>query len=178
MIFHQINQLASTTRSNQHYQQPTGTNPRLREKNWIQEMNQGLRIDGDDDGDDFPLPEDVSPAEQLRQSPRLVLPRFRLETAAIHPESLLLIFSRAKDLIQQKMGTGGLPGGPRGRGRAPTLVDGGWPPSGISSAQYFLLIAKMSFVEFQDFWSCAEQVSNICSFSSLEFQLPAFPLFM
>ena len=29
MIFHQINQLASTTRSNQHYKQHTGTNPRL-----------------------------------------------------------------------------------------------------------------------------------------------------
>ena len=54
MIFHQINQLASTTRSNQHYQKPTGTNPKLGDKNCIQEMNQGLRGDGtieDVDGD-------------------------------------------------------------------------------------------------------------------------------
>ena len=44
----------------------------------------------------------------------------------------------------------------QGVGNAPTLVDGGWPPSGISSAYYFLLNPKMTFVEFQDFWSCAE----------------------
>jgi len=42
---------------------------------------------------------DVSPAEQLRWSPRLVLPRFRLETAALRPESFLLIFSRLKHTI-------------------------------------------------------------------------------
>ena len=42
---------------------------------------------------------DVSPAEQLRRSPRLVLPRFRLETVALHPESCLLIFSRSKHTI-------------------------------------------------------------------------------
>ena len=42
---------------------------------------------------------DVSPTERLRRSPRLVLPRFRLETAALHPESFLLIFFRAKDTI-------------------------------------------------------------------------------
>ena len=60
------------------------------------------------------------------------------------------------------MGSGGPPGGPRGRGRAqgvahaPTLVDGGWPPSGSSFAQYFLYILKIIPVEFQDFWRCAE----------------------
>ena len=41
----------------------------------------------------------VSPTEQLRQSPRLVLPRFRLETAVLRPESFIMIFSRAKDTI-------------------------------------------------------------------------------
>ena len=46
-----------------------------------------------------PSRRDVSPAEQLRQSPRLVPPRFRLETAALRPESFLQIFSRAKDFI-------------------------------------------------------------------------------
>ena len=110
MIFHQINQLASTTRSNQHYQQPTGTNPRLRDKNWIQEMNQGLRGDGageDVDGD-CPLPmrgalvmtmamispsrREVSPAEQLCRSSRLDPPRFHLVAAESHPEKFLLIF--------------------------------------------------------------------------------------
>ena len=35
---------------------------------------------------------DVSPAKQLRRRPRLVPPRFRLETAALRPKSFLLIF--------------------------------------------------------------------------------------
>ena len=39
-----------------------------------------------------PSRRDVSPAEQLRRSPRLVLPKFRLETAALRPESFLMIF--------------------------------------------------------------------------------------
>ena len=42
---------------------------------------------------------EVSPAEQLRQSPRLVPPRFRLVAAEFLPESLLMIFSRVKDFI-------------------------------------------------------------------------------
>ena len=42
---------------------------------------------------------EVSPAEQLCRSPRLVPPRFRLVAAEFHPESLLIIFSRTKDLI-------------------------------------------------------------------------------
>ena len=46
-----------------------------------------------------PSRREVSPAEQLRRSPRLVPPKFRLETAMLHPESLLMIFSTVKDFI-------------------------------------------------------------------------------
>ena len=46
-----------------------------------------------------PSRSEVSPAEQLRRSPRLVSPRFRLVAAEFHPVSLLMIFSRMKDLI-------------------------------------------------------------------------------
>ena len=46
-----------------------------------------------------PSQRDVSLAEQLRWSPRLVSPRFRLEPAALHPESFLMIFSRVKAFI-------------------------------------------------------------------------------
>ena len=46
-----------------------------------------------------PSRRDVSPVEQLRRSPRLVLPRFCLETAVLRPESFLLIFFRVKDTI-------------------------------------------------------------------------------
>ena len=46
-----------------------------------------------------PSQREVSPAEQLCRSPRLVPPRFRLVAAEFLPESLLIIFSRVKDLI-------------------------------------------------------------------------------
>ena len=46
-----------------------------------------------------PIRGDVSLAEQLRRSPRLVPPRFRLVAAEFLPESLLMIFSRVKDFI-------------------------------------------------------------------------------
>ena len=39
-----------------------------------------------------PSRREVSPVEQLRQSPRLVPPRFRLVAAESRPESLLMIF--------------------------------------------------------------------------------------
>ena len=43
-----------------------------------------------------PSRREVSPAEQLRRSPRLVLPKFRLEMAALRPESFLLIIFQVK----------------------------------------------------------------------------------
>jgi hypothetical protein len=46
-----------------------------------------------------PSGREVSPAEQLCRSPRLLLPRFRLETAVLRPESSPLIFSRSKRFI-------------------------------------------------------------------------------
>ena len=46
-----------------------------------------------------PSRREVSPAEQLRQSPRLVLPRFRLVAAEFCPVSLPTIVSRVKSLI-------------------------------------------------------------------------------
>ena len=46
-----------------------------------------------------PSGREVSPAEQPRRSPRLILPKFRLEMATLHPESFLLIFSRSKHTI-------------------------------------------------------------------------------
>ena len=42
---------------------------------------------------------EVSPAEQLRQSPRLIPPRFRLVAAKFRPVSLPTIFSKVKMMI-------------------------------------------------------------------------------
>ena len=46
-----------------------------------------------------PSGRDVSLAEQLRRSPRLVPPRFRFVAAEFRPVSLLMIFSSSKDSI-------------------------------------------------------------------------------
>ena len=46
-----------------------------------------------------PSRREVSPAEQLRRSPRLVPPRFRLVAVEFRPVRLLMIFSRVKDFI-------------------------------------------------------------------------------
>ena len=46
-----------------------------------------------------PSRREVSPAEQLRESPRLVPPRFCLVAAEFRPVSLPTIFSRVKALI-------------------------------------------------------------------------------
>ena len=46
-----------------------------------------------------PSRREVSPAEQLRWSPRLVPPRFRLMAAEFCLVSFLMIFSRTKDSI-------------------------------------------------------------------------------
>ena len=46
-----------------------------------------------------PSRREVSPAEQLCLSRRLVPPRFRLVAAVFRPESFLMIFSRVKDFI-------------------------------------------------------------------------------
>ena len=46
-----------------------------------------------------PSQREVSPAEQLRESPRLVTPRFRLVAAEFRPVSLPPIFSRVKAMI-------------------------------------------------------------------------------
>ena len=46
-----------------------------------------------------PSQREVSPAEQLRQRPRLVPPRFRLVAAESRPERFPLIFFSSKDFI-------------------------------------------------------------------------------
>ena len=43
-----------------------------------------------------PSRREVPPAESLRRRAKVLLPKFRLETAALRTESPLLIFSRSK----------------------------------------------------------------------------------
>ena len=59
---------------------------------------------------------EVSPAKQLHRSPRLLLPKFRLETAVLRPESFLLIFQVKMHHIAED--------GRRGPARGPTRPEG------------------------------------------------------
>ena len=78
-----------------------------------------------------PSGREVPPAESARRRAKVLLPKFRLETTALRPESPLLIFSRSRTKIYQKEGTGGGLGWPpptgarQGAWRA--LVGGGHP---------------------------------------------------
>ena len=82
-----------------------------------------------------PSRRDVSPAEQLCQSPRLVLPRFRLETAALRPESFLMGFFPGQNTpYSERWMSGACQGAhkdggahPGGRARPPPLWMAGRP---------------------------------------------------
>ena len=54
------------------------------------------RVVGDDDDDDFPLREGSFPGEMLHRREKVLMPKFLLETAVLHSEIPLLIFSRSK----------------------------------------------------------------------------------
>ena len=43
-----------------------------------------------------PFGREVPPVESLRRRAKVLLPKFRLEAAALHPESLVIFFSRSK----------------------------------------------------------------------------------
>ena len=57
-----------------------------------------------------PSGREVPPAESARRRVKVLLPKFRLETAALRPESPPLNFSRSGTIIYQKEGPGGLMG--------------------------------------------------------------------
>src|SRR3990172_3402060 len=69
-----------------------------------------------------PSEREVPPAESDRRRAKVLLPKFRLETAALRPESPPLIFSRSGREIYQKGGSGA------GLGRPPPTrpCQGAW----------------------------------------------------
>ena len=159
MIFHQINQLASTTRSNNttsNLQVPIpGYEKKTGYKRWTRVLEEMVLVKMLMEIDPLPMRgslmmtmvmispsrREVSPAKQLRRSPRLVPPRFCLVAAESRPKRLLVIFFSSKDFIWEKMGIGEPPGGPRGRGHAPpTLMSRVWAPWPSSLATIFLYL--------------------------------------
>src|SRR6266511_1580472 len=90
-----------------------------------------------------PSGREVPLVESLRRRAKVLLPKFRLETAALHPESPLLIFFLVKMTYIQEdghqrwaevgtthQGAPGLPGAPR------WVVPTWWAPSGACLLQY------------------------------------------
>ena len=94
----------------------------------------------------------ISPGGIAPTEGKSYLPKFRLETAALRPESpLLIFFSRANGLIYQKLGTGGWPGAPqatkahRGAVGAPwCLMAPGWSPQVFLFSSIFYLFQNDS----------------------------------
>ena len=106
-----------------------------------------------------PSRREVSPAEQLCRSPRLVPPRgggvssLKLAYDFFLDERPHIEEDGHRRTTREPTRQGARPGG---RAWPPTLVDGGWAPFGTFFAQYFLYIPKLTSVEFQDLWSCVE----------------------
>ena len=103
-----------------------------------------------------PSGKEVSPAEQLRQSPRLVLPRFRLVAAEFRPVILLMIFFQGERLHIAKDGHRRPARGPTRQGARPHPREQGLGPLAFIFSEDFSLFVLRCSVEFQDFWSCAE----------------------
>ena len=93
----------------------------------------------DDDGDG-------SPSLEPRTDSRSALPRgfraWRRLRIVKRDESFSLIFSPRKQIYRVGVEVGGAPGGPRGRGRAATLVARVWAP-GLDLLPGFLLFPKI-----------------------------------
>ena len=95
-----------------------------------------------------PSRRDVSPAEQLRRSPRLVPPRFRL-VAAFHAVSLLMIFFQGKSLHIAEARHWRATRRPTRQGRAQR----GWarpPPSWTVVGSPLVLSSPNIFIKFQN----------------------------
>ena len=112
---------------------------------------------GDDDGDDFPLPEGSFPAEQLRRSPRLVPPR----GGGVSSRKLAYDFFQGKRLHiaedgHRRPARGPTRQGARPQGRARPHPRG----QGVGPLWYFL--RPLFFINFKNnfrgvsgLWSCA-----------------------
>ena len=103
-----------------------------------------------------PFGREVPPAESLRRRAKVLLPKFRLETVALHPESFLMnFFSGQKTPYSRIWGSGACQVDHEAGARPPPswLVGG---PLWCFLRPIFLIYSKTDFLEFQDFWSCAE----------------------
>ena len=104
-----------------------------------------------------PSQREVSPAEQLRRSPRLVPPRFRLVAAEFRPVSLLMIFFLGETLHIAKDGHQRATRGPTRQGACP----GGRahpPPSWTVGGPLWYFFRPIFFMYSE---TCSREVSGL-----------------
>ena len=89
-----------------------------------------------------PSGREVSPAEQLRQSPRLVPPRFRLVAAEFHPRRWLMIFSHRKTPYSRRLPPEGHQGAHEVGGAPPPSWAGCGPPGEVLPLSIFYIFGK------------------------------------
>ena len=103
---------------------------------------------GDDVGDDFPLPEGSFPGRTAPPEPEIGSAKVPPRGGGVSSRKLAYdFFFQGKRLHIEEDGHQRAVRGPTRQGAhpvrvgaPPTLVDGGWPPSGAFFAQYFLYI--------------------------------------
>ena len=98
-----------------------------------------------------PSRREVSPAKQLRRSPRLVPPRFRLVAAESRPESLLVIFLRRKTAYSRRWALEGQQGAHEAGG-APCMGGRAPHPRGRWVAPLWYFFRPIFFI-YSETWS-------------------------
>ena len=89
-----------------------------------------------------PSGREVSPAEQLRQSRRLVPPRFRLVAAKFLPRRWLMIFSHRKSPYRKRWSPEGHQGANEVGGAPPPSWAGCGPPGEVLVLSIFYIFGK------------------------------------
>ena len=129
-----------------------------------------------------PSGREVSPAESLRRRAKVLLPKFRLETAALRPESLPIFFQvkmtyipkdRHRRWAEEATTPQGAPQG--GLARPGGLCPPGGPPLVFIGSNISYIIHKKSPSCFSLFGVVQNRWSDV-AFPGLDFQLPEFSL--
>ena len=126
---------------------------------------------------------EVSPAESLRRRSKVLQPKFRLETVAHHPKSLLYIFLGQMHLYTRKwgpevgQGLHEVPGRAWGVACPGASWAPGWPPLVLFASNIFYIFQNNSSWNFSSFGDVQNMYLDR-AFSGPEFQLPTISLFV
>ena len=109
-----------------------------------------------------PSQREVSPAEQLHRSPRLVPPRFCLVAVVFIPESLLLIFFQGKRLHIAEYGHRRPARGPMRQGGAPRGVGRAAHPRRWWVAPLWYFLCSVFFINYKNSFRGVSGLLELC----------------